>query len=182
MQNKKIDTNIRRIALVGAESTGKTTLTKALAAHFQTAWNPEFVRGFAKAKMQFSERELSKNDLDTIFWGQLVTENQTCRRAKPPFVFFDTNLLMSIVYARYYQNVEKDWWEEAFQAQNYHHYFLLEPDFPWQPDPVRESPEAQATLQEAIHQELIKRGIAFTLLSGSLTERLEKGIEVLKAR
>ncbi len=179
MQNQKNGDNIYQIALVGAESTGKTTLARSLAAHFRTAWNPEFVRSFAESKARFSEPELRKTDLEVIFWGQLITETQTYARAKPPFVFFDTNLLMSIVYAKHYQNVEKARWEEVFAAQKYHCYLLLEPDFPWQHDPLRESPEARASLQQAIRQELVQRGIAFTPIRGTLPERLQKSIRVL---
>src|SRR5690606_12547633 len=40
----------RRVVLIGAESTGKTTLATHLAAHYRTAWLPEYVRQFVEAK------------------------------------------------------------------------------------------------------------------------------------
>lgn len=170
---------LRKVAIVGAESTGKTTLARQLAAHYQTSWNPEFVREFAMLKQQINASDLTAADLDTIFWGQWATEEQAYRRASPPFVFLDTNLLMSLVYADYYQNTQKAWWERVFAGRSYL-YLLAEADFDWQPDPLRESPRVQSRLQQRIRSELQRRSIPFCSLRGEVQERVAQAIEWLE--
>jgi NadR type nicotinamide-nucleotide adenylyltransferase len=49
---------VRRVALVGAESTGKTTLAQALAAHFGTVWVPEFARAYLLARGGVTEQDM----------------------------------------------------------------------------------------------------------------------------
>lgn len=173
---------IYKVALVGAESTGKTTLAKALATHFGTSWNPEFVRTFADLKRQTSSPKLQPEDLQTIFWGQWATEMQATQRARPPFTFLDTNLLMSIVYAKYYQSRREEWWEKAFQEQDYALYFLLEDDFPWVRDPQREGPQIRTRLQQQIREELERRQIPFFRIGGNQKHRLEQAVTILKEK
>jgi NadR type nicotinamide-nucleotide adenylyltransferase len=40
--------DVKRVCLLGAESTGKTTLARSLAARFQTTWNPEYGRPYTQ--------------------------------------------------------------------------------------------------------------------------------------
>lgn len=171
--------SIRKVAIVGAESTGKTTLAQRLAAHYHTSWNPEFVRDFAMLKKQTNTPELTANDLDTIFWGQWATEEQSLRRARYPFVFLDTNLLMSLVYAAHYQGVQKPHWETAFAARSYV-YLLAEADFAWQPDPLREGPQVRNNLQQQIRHELQRRSLHFYTLCGTPQERVARAVAYLK--
>lgn len=50
--------NIIRVAFVGPESTGKTTLSQKLAEHFQTEWVPEYMRTYLQKKMGRNSRSL----------------------------------------------------------------------------------------------------------------------------
>ena len=47
---KQLHTSLIKITLYGPESTGKTTLAKQLAEHYQTVWTPEFARDFLQEK------------------------------------------------------------------------------------------------------------------------------------
>ncbi len=77
-----------RIVVFGTESTGKTTLAQALAAHFREPWSPEFVREFWDLKAG----KISGADLGTIALGQMANEDRAAARARRA-VFLDTDLL-----------------------------------------------------------------------------------------
>ena len=49
---EQIESNCFRVVLFGPESTGKTTLGKALAEHYNCAYVPEFSRGYAEEKLK----------------------------------------------------------------------------------------------------------------------------------
>ncbi|MEL7147495.1 MAG: ATP-binding protein, partial [Bacteroidota bacterium] len=67
-----INHRVFRIAIVGPESTGKTTLARSLAKHLQTSWVPEFARQY----LEDLGRDYQKSDLVTIARGQLKTEDE----------------------------------------------------------------------------------------------------------
>ncbi len=166
---------MQHIAIIGGESSGKTTLTRLLAQHFGTSWNPEFVRDFASVR---AGDPLSRTDLDVIFWGQYITELQAARRGRPPFVFLDTNLLMSIVYADYYQGVREPVWERVLSERTYT-YLLMCPDFPWQADALREGEAVRQAIDARLREELESRGLPYHVLGGSVEARLRDALAVL---
>ena len=57
---------IKRFAVFGTESTGKTSLAERLAAHFNEPWAPEFVREF----WDMRGGKIVASDLGTIALGQ----------------------------------------------------------------------------------------------------------------
>ena len=101
---KQISTSCLKIVVFGPESTGKTTLSKQLAAHFQTLWVPEFSRTYALNKLQ-EGRSLTKEDVMPIAFGQMKLENAASLKIKD-LLICDTNLLETLVYSKsIYNNI-----------------------------------------------------------------------------
>ncbi|CEN46289.1 hypothetical protein CCAN11_1020006 [Capnocytophaga canimorsus] len=75
-------TDIVRVVCFGPESTGKTTLCKALAEAFGTVWTPEFMRIYLEEKWQKHHQSCSWNDLLPIAYGQMALENEQVPKAK----------------------------------------------------------------------------------------------------
>jgi len=64
------DNSILKIAMFGPESTGKTTLSKALAEHFNTVWTPEFTRHYLQEKWDSTNTICDETDILPIAIGQ----------------------------------------------------------------------------------------------------------------
>ena len=100
---KQKRSDCKRIVLFGPESTGKTTLAKKLAYHFQTNWVPEFAREYLEKKMIQTGEICSYDDLYTIAIEQMKQENKLIKLSNK-YIFCDTNLLSTQVYSEVYFN------------------------------------------------------------------------------
>lgn len=165
-----------RVVITGAESTGKSTLTKELADYFKAPFTEEFVRSYVNRV----QRSLEASDLNAIFQGQYSIEQAGCTN-KPPLVFHDTNLLSNLIYADYYFKQIPDRLKLEILNQNYGLYLLCDTDIPWEADGLqRESSDLRSKLQKVFIEELAKRKIKPVLISGTKKERLEIAIQAVQ--
>jgi len=168
--------NIPRIVLTGAESTGKSTLARALATHFQTAWSPEMSRYYLDAK-----GELNATDVLPIAYAQRGVELWLEPQANR-ILICDTDVLSTIIYARELYGFQSDELERLLRERPAKKYLLLDTDIKWQADPMpgqRESADSRARFQSLFRVELERRALPFELISaaGSFERRLEMATE-----
>jgi HTH-type transcriptional regulator, transcriptional repressor of NAD biosynthesis genes len=167
---------VRRVRLVGPESTGKTTLAAALADRFETVWVPEASRDlYARKGYRFVY-----DDVAEVAWAQLEAEEAAAREANRVLIC-DTDALTTLVYARHYFGQAPRLLERLADERAYAATLLCHPDLPWQPDPVRDSPEARAHLFDAFRAELDARGIAYADVTGTGEARTEATARVVEA-
>jgi NadR type nicotinamide-nucleotide adenylyltransferase len=168
---------MKHIVLTGAESTGKSTLARALAAHYDEPWSAEFVRRYVDTL----EGELQAKDLEPIARGQLALENDGAAQAQR-LVLHDTNILSSIIYAQYYFATTIDWVNDAFLQRDYSLYLLCMPDIPWTADAgQRESPEARDTLHGIFKDSLDILQIPYVEIHGNSEARLAQAVRAIDA-
>ncbi|MEH0155447.1 AAA family ATPase [Limibacter armeniacum] len=162
---------VKKVVLYGAESSGKTTLSKQLARHYNTVWNPEFSRGYLEAKYRNSflykqgDPVVGQEDKVPIALGQMATEDEMLEKANK-VVFYDTNIVMTKVYYDYYLKDKCEWLEQELQQRKYDLYLLLTPDIPWEADEMRDSPEVRQEIFGWFVKELEQRGISYVEISG----------------
>ena len=170
---------VARIALLGAESTGKSTLAQALAARYGTLWVPEYLREF----VEVNARVPYEHDQLGIAHTQRAREEALARDARVrDFLFVDTTPLMTAVYSRiYWGRVPPDLLSlEA--AHDYAHTLVAAPDLPWVPDGLqRESEEVRQRVHAQLVAVLDERRIPFMLLTGELEARLRQVAAVIGA-
>jgi NadR type nicotinamide-nucleotide adenylyltransferase len=168
---------VRRIAILGAESTGKSTLAPALAARYGTLWVPEYLREF----VEIHERVPFEDDQPGIARTQRAREE--LRAASPDarrFLFCDTTPLMTAVYSRiYWGRVPPDLLAmEA--AHDYALTLVAGLDLPWVPDGLqRESEEVRRRVHECLLAVLRERALPVTLLEGDLPRRMRQVEDLL---
>lgn len=169
---------MKRIVLIGAESTGKSTLAKALAEHFNAPLSNEYVRHYVDQV----QRELSAEDLTPIARGQLAAEDVACAAAKD-LVIHDTNILSSIIYAKHYFGISLDWVDHAFAERDYTLYLLCLPDIPWiADDGQRESPESREQLHTIFKATLDELDLPYVEIGGSAEARISSAIAAIGIR
>ena len=180
LQQQKSD--CLRIVLYGPESSGKTTLAKALAKQFQTTWVPEFARKYIQEKWDQKKEVCSLEDLIIIAKGQINQENNLIEDANK-FLFCDTNVLITKAWSETHFNgycaPEIQYWVDTFK---YDHYFLTDIDVPWQADDLRDRPNSRKQMLDYFENILKNKKAPYTLLKGNLNLRLEKAKVILETQ
>ena len=161
---------VLRVALLGAESSGKSTLAEALAARYRTLWVPEYLREF----VDLHARVPFESDQYPIACTQRAREDALAGRATR-FLFCDTTPLMTALYSRQYWGRVDPQLARLDSRHDYAWTLVTAPDGPWEPDGLqRESEEVRQNVHRMLLQTLEERGIAYVLLEGTLAERLER--------
>jgi NadR type nicotinamide-nucleotide adenylyltransferase len=166
---------VKRIAIVGPECTGKTALASFLAQHFQTLWVPEFARNYIEAL----NRPYEKQDLAIIARGQIQLENELSTRANK-VIICDTNLIVIKIWSEFNYG---DCDPEIVKAQSTQHYdlqLLTYIDIPWEDDPQREHPHQREQLYEMYKRELVNSDAHFIEIKGKENERRTTAIRAIE--
>jgi NadR type nicotinamide-nucleotide adenylyltransferase len=158
---------LRRVALIGAESTGKTTLAARLAERYDTAWSREYARDYCAAK----GAELEPADLVAVARGQARLEDRAAARARR-LLILDTDLLSTVVYSRHYFGSCPEPVEAQARRRRADLYLLLGPDVPWVADPPqRVQPQRRLELHAALRAQLDAWGARWVEIAGPWPRR-----------
>lgn len=163
---------LRRILLLGAECTGKTTLCQDLAQAWQTTWTPEYMRSYLQQKWDVLKQSCEWHDLLPIAIGQMQSENQHASQAQN-YLFCDTGLWEIMAYSYwYYQDCPTLISQMALQHQ---YDMILIPevdDIEWQADDLRDLPHQRGEMIAFFKQFLQRHQRPFVSISGSRQQRL----------
>lgn len=176
---KQQDSNVIKIAFFGPESTGKTTLAKQLAAHFETNWAPEFAREYLEQKLVETGKICEPDDLLPIAIGQTKIENEALLTANQ-YLFIDTCLLVTKVFSEIYYDFCDPILEEAARNHNYDLFFLTDIDVPWEKDLLRDKPKEREELFQVFRSALIENDKPFITLSGDAGTRFQKAVKIIE--
>lgn len=161
------------IVVCGPESTGKSTLTALLAAHYNTLGLPEYARDYvARLKHPYVI-----NDVETIARRQIM-QYARCLRRFPDhkIVFFDTFLIITKVWFQEVYGVCPVWLHEAIKTLSPNLVLLCKPDIDWKFDCVRENGDRRDFLFRCYQEELIRYNIPFKYVEGNGPVRFQNAI------
>ena len=168
---------VARIAILGAESSGKSTLSEALARRYDTVWVPEYLREFVEVQARVSREE----DQFGIARMQLAREDAAARIARR-YLFCDTTALMTALYSQVYWDRVDAQLVQLAARHDYAVTLVTAPDGPWEPDGLqRESEAVRQMVHRMLLETLATRGIAYALLAGELPQRVAQVEQLLAA-
>ncbi len=166
---------LKRIAVTGPESTGKTVLTQQLANFFHGNAVPEFSREY----LLNIGKNYSLNDIVNIAKGQLKREEEIAE-ISTGFLFCDTDLLVTKIWAEEVFGTCPEWILSAFQNHRYDLYLLCYPDIPWEPDPLRENPSDRDRLFKIYEKTLQEFNMPYHIINGMENKRLLNAVNFVK--
>jgi len=173
---KQKPSDLIKVVLFGPESTGKSTLAKQLAEHYNTKWIPEFSRAYLQKKWNKEQKICEKKDIIPIAEGQISLENEVSLKANK-VLFCDTNLLQTKVYSEAYFNGFVEPKVEKYALENkYDLYLLAYIDVPWEDDDLRDRPDRRGEMFNLFKTTLETYNLPFMVLKGTEEERLKMAI------
>ena len=160
---------VRRVCVAGPESTGKTTLARALADRYRTAWVPEYGRAFLDRKGAPCARE----DIPHIARGQVASEDAAARAANRVLVC-DTDLLATVFWSETFFGDCPAWIRAEADRRRYDLTILTDIDVPFEADWQRHLPHAREAFLARCEGDLVARGRAYVKVSGPHERRLSQ--------
>lgn len=173
----------KKIVIIGPESTGKSTLCKQLAQHYDTVWCPEFAREY----LLTNGTNYSYDDLLTIAKGQLILENEYSEKMNSPNsplttshspFFIDTDMYVMKVWCEFVFGKCHRFILDQIVERKYDLYLLCNTDLPWIKDELREYPdlESRHKLYTIYKDIMTNQSVPWVDISGIYEERLQKAI------
>jgi NadR type nicotinamide-nucleotide adenylyltransferase len=183
---------LKKVVIIGPESTGKSTLCESLAQHYNTQWCPEFAREY----LLTNGMDYTFDDLLNIAKGQLALEDeyvQMLTKTESPedgkternnlttssgLLFIDTDMYVMKVWCEFVFNKCHNWILKQIAERKYDLYLLCKTDVPWVKDELREYPdlERRQQLYHIYKDLLVNQSTPWVEVSGSYEERLEMAV------
>ncbi|EST36229.1 hypothetical protein N566_16555 [Streptomycetaceae bacterium MP113-05] len=183
----------RRVVVVGAESTGTTTMARALAERFRarggvwadTRWVPEYGRRYSAEKFArlratrpgagFAEVPWHSDEFVAVAERQLADDDAAARTGSP-VLFCDTDALATVWHERY--TGHRDPRVAEIAARGSHDLWLLtgHTGVPFEDDGLRDGPHLRAWMTGRLRAELTARHLPHLLITGGHHERLRRAV------
>jgi NadR type nicotinamide-nucleotide adenylyltransferase len=166
---------IYRVAILGAESTGKTTLARSLALRFHTVWVQEYAREY----MSLHPGNYSASDVEAIAKHQLEQEEKLSSKATH-LIFTDTEFIIAKVWCEDVFSFCPEWIKDQIEKHRYDLYLLTANDLPWVPDPVRVNPQRRDYFFNLYKKAMDDYGFKYEIISGRYEARLLSAVNAIK--
>lgn len=172
---------LKKIVIIGPESTGKSTLSEMLAKKFNTYWVPEYAREYLLEHGTNYRFE----DLRKIREGQLALEEQFSRQAleeRKKLLFIDTDMQVIRVWSEFVFNQCDSRTLNEIVARNYDLYLLCNTDLPWVKDELREYPDETTRIKLFHHYKdaMINQDTPWAEIRGGYQNRLPCAVKAIE--
>ena len=179
---------LKKVVILGPESTGKSTLCEQLAQHYDTMWCPEFAREY----LLTNGKKYSYDDLLVIARGQLALEDEYSHMLENQSVpllengghiplFIDTDMYVMKVWCEFAFGQCHPFILDQIVNRKYDLYLLCNTDLPWAQDELREYPdlETRKTLYRIYKDILMNQPVPWVEISGDYDNRLKRAIQAV---
>ena len=178
---------LKKIVVIGPESTGKSTLCEQLALHYNTVWVKEYAREYLLkngtdytfenlldiAKGQVDEEELGIRNWERAHKSEIANPISA--------IFLDTDMYVMKVWCEFVFEKCHHWILNRIVERKYDLYLLCNIDLPWVKDELREYPDL-VTREKLYHHYkdiMVNQNVPWVDISGGYEERLQKAIAAI---
>jgi len=169
----------KRIVVIGAESTGTTTLSHDLANHLNTSWVPEYGRTYYEGKMtSITLNNWETNEFVHIAQIQNQIENALAKQANKVLICDTNSFATEIWHDRYVGFMSKEI-KNISKKTKADLYVVTNTDIPFVQDGTRDGEGIRQKMHEKFLEELIRRKQKFIVVSGTREKRLKDTLEVV---
>jgi len=165
-----------KIAVVGPESTGKSTLAETLARHYGTVCVPEYAREYCRDL----NGEYTLQDELNMFYGQLALERSLIPLAQNNLLICDTMFLTIKVWCDHLFGRTPSTVTDKLKSAHYDLYLLMDIDLPWIDDPLRDFPHLREHFMQVWHDELRAIDATYEVVSGLEETRLANALAAIR--
>src|SRR6185312_6571341 len=164
-----------KIAIVGPESTGKSTMSAYLANHYNTIWVPEYARGYCE---KLTAPPTWQDEIN-MFYGQIALEDEMLPQAKNNLLICDTTFITVKIWSDEMFGSSPQEVLDELPKRKYDLYLLLDIDMPWEDDPLRNFPNMREHFMDVWHKELRDLNANYVTISGVGQERYESAVNAI---
>jgi len=169
----------KRVCVLGAESTGTTTLAKALAENLQTAWVEEYGREYSFKKQALGETAWQTSEFVHIAQEQARREDVAARRANRTLIC-DTNAFATVLWHRRYMGHHSPEVATVAQQGRCDLYLLTGDEIPFVQDGLRDGEHIRHDMHCWFEEALAAQPIPWKILRGPHEARLQEATERIK--
>jgi NadR type nicotinamide-nucleotide adenylyltransferase len=179
---------LKKVVVIGPESTGKSTLCEQLAQHYETMWCPEFAREY----LLTNGTNYEYDDLLTIARGQLALEDEyslMLENQSLPLLengghlplFIDTDMYVMKVWCEFVFGQCHLFILDEIVRRKYDLYLLCNTDLAWTRDTLREYPDLKTrnTLYKIYRDMMINQSVPWVAICGDQEERFQKAVNAV---
>jgi NadR type nicotinamide-nucleotide adenylyltransferase len=174
---------IKKVVVVGPESTGKSTLCEQLAGHYATAWVPEYAREY----LLNQGPQYTYDELLVIAQRQITQEDQYAAalikdKKENSLLFVDTDLYVMKVWCEYVFGKCHTWILDQIAVRQYDLYLLCDTDLPWVKDELREYPdlESRRELYHIYKDIMLNQPVPWINISGNYEQRFHTAVRAVE--
>jgi NadR type nicotinamide-nucleotide adenylyltransferase len=199
MEKRSSENNILKIAVIGPESTGKSTLSEQLANHYHTLWVPEYAREYCSTLTH----ECTLEDEMNMFYGQLasedaaieslqsstshesratsheITHHSKLEARSSKLLICDTTIVTVKIWCEHVFESCPIEVQKVFEERTYDLYLLMDIDLPWMEDPLRDFPHLREYFMQWYIRLMNESNANYKVISGTNEQRFENAVKAI---
>lgn len=168
---------IKRICIVGAESTGKTTLAMDLARHYETCWVPEYGRIYTEGRIYTKGKESWESGEFTFIAQEQNRFEDALANVANKILVCDTDAFATGIWHERYMDCISDEVYQLYKDRKYDLYILTDPATPFAQDEIRDGEKIRDWMHNRFENELKKQGKRYIVVKGSEEERQKQAVQ-----
>lgn len=166
---------VKRVVVIGSESSGTTTLARALAGHYRTVWVPEYGRTYTEGRVHSSQPWRS-DEFTFIAIEQARMEDALATLANQVLIC-DTDPFATAIWHERYLGTSSEAVQAIVDTRTYDLYVVTDVNIPFEQDAIRDGESFREWMQGRFVEELSKKPTPMIVVTGAHEERFAAAVK-----